>query len=168
MNWISQVYLHDKAQSNSEIPFCQKNVLGSRDQKSLSLNTCIKLKYAEPKLLFSMLLSPYISGLLSGLLFIVISCILKQHSNTNWSLNCSNSSVDSVYNIVMFLYQIIHRRPSSSGSLPPGCRRWVSRRWGRNGGRCRCLRVSQAEPSAQREETEMTHAHQPKTANDSF
>lgn len=46
-----------------------------------------------------------------------------------------------------FLYRIIHRRPSSSGSLPPGCRRWVSRRWGRNVGRCRCLPVSQADYS---------------------
>lgn len=74
----------------------------------------------------------------------------QQHQKQKWkfSWQCSNFEV-----ITAFLYQIIRRRPSSSGSLPPGCRRWVSQQWGHNGGRCRCLQASQAEQSAQREET---------------
>ena len=109
----------------------------------LSLNTCSEFKYAELSFLHIWCSGPsehHISAEVfqNVIIFTVVSCffealIVPNSTNINSNLN--------------FLYRIIHRRPSSLGSLPPGCRRWVSRLWGRNGGRCRCLPVSQAEQS---------------------
>lgn len=155
---------------------------------SLPLCTCIEPQCAEPSLL-----QFWCSGLsctlelCSKCSYIIIWCVLKCHYLISVidkhklkpkifptapipievlkSRSCSQRC--NLKLVLAFLYQIIHRRPSSSGSLPPGCRRWVSRRWERNGGRCRCLRVSQAERSAQREQTETTstHVHQPTAEN---
>lgn len=105
----------------------------------LSLHTCSEFKYAELSFLFQAFRTahqrsdlPKCRNMYCRVVFFE-ALIVPNSTNINCKLN--------------FLYRIIHRHPSSSGSLPPGCRRWVSRRWGRNGGRCRCLPVSQAEHS---------------------